>query len=300
MKVGVQLPLHVETSDGPAIRHFVAEVERLGYDSVWLGDHIVLPETIKDVSSYPYLWRFDPTISDLFPRKSFIEAATTAAYIAGASERLEIGVGVFVVPMREPVLLAKQLATIDVLSQGRLIAGLGAGWLREEFDSLGANYAERGARLDEYVEIMRTLWRGDQPVSFDGKFRSFEPLYCEPTPVRTGGIPLWVGGHTPAALKRCARFADGWHAIELSPAEFGQHAAALDGHIAARGRQSGDVVKSVATRLSLSPDADLGAAARTVADYAANGCDHLVVYATPSRSIDENLERFARLRTALG
>lgn len=300
MKVGVQLPLHVETADGPAIRRFITEVEELGYDSVWLGDHVVLPETIKDTSSYPYLWRFDASIDDLFPRKSFVEAASTAAYIAGVSQRLEIGVGVFVAPMREPVLLAKQLATIDVLSQGRLIAGLGAGWLREEFDSLGANYAERGARLDEYVEIMRTLWREEQPVSFDGKFRSFEPLFCQPTPVRKTGVPLWVGGHTPRALRRCARMGDGWQAIELSPDEFGRHAATLDRHLEAQGRAGAEVVKSVATRLSLSPGADVAAAARTVADYAANGCDHLVVYTTPSRSIEENLDRFRTLKSALG
>lgn len=294
MKIGLQLP--VFSTDGAAIREFAVAAESLGYDSVWTGDHYVIPALIE--APYPYAWRFADDIRDLFPVKSFLEAVALCGYVAGATDRLEIGVGVFVVPMRNPVALAKELATLDVLSGGRVIAGVGAGWLAEEFAALQVPYDERGARTDEWIEILRALWAPEQPVGFDGRFHSFDPVHCEPVPVTPGGPPIWIGGHTPAALRRCARHGDGWHAIELTPDDFAAATAQLDELLAAAGRAPADVARSVATRLRLGVD-DLGSAVETVAAYEAAGCDHLVVVSTASRSVAENVARAERLRAAL-
>lgn len=293
MKVGVQFPLNAREHDHDALRLFVGEVERLGFDSIWLGDHIVIPESIADMDSYPYRWRFSDDLDHFFPDKAFLEAVAVCGFIAGASTRVEIGVGVFVVPMRNPVELAKQLASIDVVSGGRLIAGVGAGWLREEFDALGMPYERRGARLEESIELMRKLWTGE-PVTFAGEFFSVRDITCLPRPARPEGPPVWLGGHSKIAFDRCVRMGSGWHAIELPPDEFEHHSRRLSERLVEAGRDPNEVVRSVACRLPLSGPS-LDEARSTVEAYREAGCDHLVVYATPTRSVVDNLERFGRL-----
>jgi probable F420-dependent oxidoreductase len=298
MKIGVQIPLGPGAGTSEPFRDYLHEIERLGYASVWLGDHIVIPKTIANMDSYPYGWRFSPDLGHFFPDKSFLEPISTCGFIAGATKRVEIGVGVFVVPMRNPVELAKELACIDVLAGGRLIAGVGAGWMEEEFVALDRPYKGRGARLDEAVALMRALWSGEV-TTFEGKYFQVRDIYCQPTPTRAEGPPIWVGGHTDLALDRCARYASGWHAIELPPDEFAHHSARLDERLATAGRDPGEVVRSVATRVRLSGP-DLDEARQTVKDYAAAGCEHLVLYTTPTRSIEENLERFQRFEREIG
>lgn len=294
MKLGLQIPIF--SADGPAIRDFAAAAEELEFDSVWTGDHFVIPARIE--APYPYAWRFSSGLEDLFPVRTFLEAVSLCGFVAGATTHLQIGVGVFVLPMRNPVAFAKELATLDVLSGGRVIAGVGSGWLAEEFAALGLPYEQRGARTDECVEILRALWSPEQPVSFQGRFHSFPPVYCEPVPVTPGGPPIWAGGHTDVALRRCARLATGWHAIELSPDDFARRSVKLDELLVAEGRAPGDVARTVATRLRLSGDS-LDEAIATLDAYAAAGCDHLVVNSTPSRSVGENIRRAERLRAAL-
>lgn len=295
MKLGLQIP--VFSKDGPAIREFAQAAESLGFDSVWTGDHFVIPAVVN--APYPYAWRFSSDIDDLFPIRNFLEAVALCGFVMGATTRLKFGVGIFVVPMRNPVAFAKELATLDVLSNGRIVVGVGAGWLEEEFEALGVPFANRGARTDEWVDIMRALWSAQQPVAYSGKFHSFREVYCEPIPVTPGGPPIWVGGHTEPALQRCARYASGWHAIELSPSEFAEHSARLDDLLQQCGRSSGDVVRTVATRLRLSGDS-IDQAIALVDEYSEVGCDDLIVMATPSRSVSDNIARAKRLRDALG
>ena len=290
MKIGVQFPFAAGPGNHDALRRLVIDVEELGYDSIWLGDHIIIPGEIANMDSYPYGWRFEPGLTHYFPNKSFLDAVSTCGFIAGATTRVEIGVGVFVVPMRNPLDLAKQLASIDVLSGGRLIAGVGAGWMKEEFDALGMPYAKRGARMVEAVALMRQLWSGE-PVTFKGDFYDIHDIYCLPRPTRPEGPPIWIGGHSDIALQRTVDFATGWHAIELSPDEFATYSRRLDEMLAAAGRDPREVIRSVAARFRLSGE-DLGEARDAVAAYAEAGCEHLVVYATPSRSVDENRERY--------
>lgn len=140
------------------------------------------------------------------------------AFIAGKTERLRLVTSVMILPYRNPVATAKTLATIDVLSRGRVTVGVGVGWLREEFEALGAaDFDRRGAVSDEYLRIFKALWT-ESPVSFAGEFYRFEDVRCLPEPVQKPHPPIWIGGHSKAALRRVARLGDGWHPVGANPA----------------------------------------------------------------------------------
>src|SRR5437899_10074626 len=140
------------------------------------------------------------------------------AFVAAKTTRLRLVTSVMIVPYRNPVLTAKALATIDVLSKGRVTLGVGVGWMREEFEALGApDFDRRGAVTDEYLRVFKTLWT-ESPASFSGRFYRFEALHCRPQPVQKPHPPIWVGGHSKAALRRAARFGDGWHPVGANAA----------------------------------------------------------------------------------
>jgi probable F420-dependent oxidoreductase len=155
------------------------------------------------------------------------------SYAAARTSRLRLGTSVLILPYRNPVVTAKMLATLDVLSNGRLTLGAGVGWMEEEFNALGLDtYRRRGAYSDECIRIFRELWTKDKP-SFQGEFHQFADIRCEPRPVQPGGIPIWVGGHTPQAIRRAARLGDGWQPLvqrppaDLPPAEMQEKIAQL-------------------------------------------------------------------------
>jgi probable F420-dependent oxidoreductase len=177
-------------------------MEELGFDSLWLADHVVVPTGYSSI--YPY------NAEGRLSTERFPEPLVSLALIAGVTRRIELGTGVLVLPQRNPILLAKQVATLDVLARGRLRLGVGVGWLREEFDALGAAFADRGARADEYIDAMRALWTTSAP-SFSGRYvnldGSFELL---PRPARHGGAGVVIGGHSAAAARRAARRGDGF------------------------------------------------------------------------------------------
>jgi len=176
-----------------------------------IADHIVFPVTIK--SRYPY------TVDGAFPGQGdALEQLALMAFIAAKTTRLRLVTSVMILPYRSPVATAKTLATIDVLSKGRVTVGVGVGWLREEFEALGApDFDRRGAVSDEYLRIFKTLWT-ESPASFTGEFHRFEHLRCLPQPVQKPHPPIWVGGHSRAALRRAAKLGDGWHPVGANPA----------------------------------------------------------------------------------
>jgi probable F420-dependent oxidoreductase len=209
MRYGFYLPTRGRSAEPDALETLVGRGEALGFHSTVIADHVVFPVSIA--SKYPY------TVSGAFPGGGdALEQLTLMSFVAAKSERLRLITSVMILPHRNPVLTAKMLATIDVLSRGRVTVGVGVGWLREEFAALGAaDFDRRGAVSDEYLGI--SLWT-QNPVSFRGEFYRFENLKCLPQPVQKPHPPIWIGGHSRAALRRVARHGDGWHPVGANPA----------------------------------------------------------------------------------
>ncbi len=178
--------------------------EELGFESVWTVEHVVVPSGYQ--STYPYSpdGRMPGGESVPIP-----DPLIWLAYVGAATTRLRLATGILILPQRNPVVLAKELATLDRLTRGRVELGVGVGWLREEFDALGVPFDERGARTDEYVDVLRRMWR-EPETSYDGKFTRFAPLKSFPKPATTDGPRIHIGGHTPAAARRAGRIGDGF------------------------------------------------------------------------------------------
>ena len=202
MKVGLAFASSI-TTDGPAVGDLCRRAEQLGFESVWGGEHVIMPDSIG--SSYPYT--ADGKIP-AEPDTSIPDPLIWLAYAAAAAPTLKLGTCILIVPQRNPLILAKELATLDQLSGGRVELGLGVGWMKEEFDALGVPWPRRGARNDEYIEAMRALWAAPH-AEYHGDFVDFEPATCSPRPVN-GNIPVIVGGDTDAAIRRAVRLADGY------------------------------------------------------------------------------------------
>ena len=212
MQYGLTLPGRgpLATPDNLAI---IAErAEELGYYMVLFGDHIVVPRHIT--STYPY------TADGAFPGSGSGEAMeqlTVLAFLAGQTHTIRLVTSVIIVPHRPPLVAAKALATLDVLSKGRLIVGIGVGWMREEFEALGLPpFAERGAVTDEYLRAFKELWTSEHPT-FEGQYCRFANMDFLPKPVQQPHPPIWVGGESPRALRRTATLANGWYPIGSNP-----------------------------------------------------------------------------------
>lgn len=177
--------------------------EESGFESLWGGEHVVLPTSIE--SAYPY--SADGKIPAV-PETPIPDPLIWLAFAAAAAPTLRLGTCILIVPQRNPLILAKELATLDRLSGGRVELGLGVGWMKEEFDALGVPWERRGARNDEYIAAMRALWAGPH-AEFHGEFVDFPPVTCSPRPVQES-IPILVGGDTEAAISRAVRIADGY------------------------------------------------------------------------------------------
>ncbi len=240
MKYGFYLPTRGPSATPDDLATLVARAEALGFHSVMIADHIVFPTEIK--SKYPY------TVTGAFPgHGDAIEQLTLMSFIAAKTERLRLVTSVMVLPHRNPVITAKILASIDFLSKGRVTVGVGVGWMREEFEALSApDFDQRGPVSNEFLEIFKKLWCEDV-VEHQGEFYQFKAIRCEPKPVQRPHPPIWIGGHSKAALRRTARYGDGWHpvganaAVPLSPAEITPMMAELKALTEAEGRDYGAI-----------------------------------------------------------
>ena len=202
MKVGLAFASSIAV-DGAAALDICRRADSLGFESVWGGEHVIIPDEI--VSKYPYT--ADGKIP-AEPDTPVPDPLIWLAFAAAAAPNLRLGTCILIVPQRNPLILAKELATLDQLSGGRVELGLGVGWLKEEFDALGVPWDRRGARNDEYIEAMRELWKAPH-ASFEGEFVNFDRVTCSPRPV-SGNIPVIVGGDSKAAINRAVRLADGY------------------------------------------------------------------------------------------
>jgi len=203
IRIGAKLPHSGPLPARLGLDRMAARLEAAGFDSMWVSDHVVFPHEVR--SRYPFAadgrvtWRVDV---------DYIEPVIALSAISPATSRAELGTSVLILPMRNPVLFAKQAACIDVLSRGRFVLGVGAGWLREEFDALAANFEERGSILEEWLEIARACWTGSAGPYEGRHYRLPEAIYCRPVPERVP--PVLIGGMSRAALERAGRIADGW------------------------------------------------------------------------------------------
>src|SRR3989441_5156211 len=197
MKVGVFLPVSGRAASG-VLMEAARRAEALGFASVWAADRIVTPWQIDTPYPYSADQRFIVP-----PDAPFLEPLTCLAYLAGGTEKIALGMSVLVMPYRHPLYWAKIATTIDHLSRGRLILGVGVGWMAEEFDALGAPFKERGAVADEQLEVLRRLWEEERP-SFEGRYYRFREVGFSPKPLQTPRIPLWVGGEGARAQRRAA------------------------------------------------------------------------------------------------
>ncbi len=202
MKVGLAFGSSIAVEGNDAIE-LCRVAEECGFESVWGGEHVILPDTI--LSKYPYT---EDGKIPAEPDTPIPDPLIWLAYIAAAAPTLRLGTCILIVPQRNPLVLAKELATLDQLSGGRVELGLGVGWLQEEFEALGIPWERRGARNDEYIAAMRALWSGPH-AEFHGNFVDFDPATCSPRPIN-GDIPIIVGGDSEAALRRAVKIADGY------------------------------------------------------------------------------------------
>jgi probable F420-dependent oxidoreductase len=201
MKFGVWIPNCRDLATPEIIRRTAVRAEQLGYDSIWVSDHVVVPNA--------YVNRFGAAIFD---------PLITLAVAAGETTRVLLGTTVLIVPYRNPVLAAKMISSLDALSGGRVVLGIGAGWVPEESAMLGVAFDERGPMTDEYLRAMRELWTNTAP-SFAGKYTRFSDLHFEPKPVQRPHPPIWVGGHGRPSLRRAVEIGTAWHPINRSVEE---------------------------------------------------------------------------------
>jgi probable F420-dependent oxidoreductase len=264
VKAGVLIPNAGPKATPAHIVEVASLAERLGYHSVWVTDHVILPHSVD--SYYPYRkngrWDYPATTNWLDPLLALSWAGAVAP-------NLWLGTSVLVAPLRNPVLLAKQVATLDHLSGGRLLLGLGAGWMEEEFDRVGTSFDDRGSRLVEMVELMRSLWSGET-VDFHGRFWQLGGAQMYPRPVH-GQVPIAFGGHTDAALRRVARIADAWQPTQITVGELRDGIGRLRRYCEARDRDPDSVT------LMARPGNVYEVDAETHAIHQELGIDHIIL-----------------------
>ena len=204
MKLGLMFVNSGRFSEPRLFTHLAQTAERTGFESLWTVEHVVIPQDYK--SPYPY------SSSGKIPGREEVpipDPLLPLAYAAAITKTIKLATGILILPQRHPLYVAKEVATLDVLSGGRMMLGIGSGWLKEEFEALGLDFSTRGARTDETIQAMRVLWR-ENPSSFRGKHISFEPVKSFPKPVQKNGIPIYIGGNSIPAIRRAARYGDGF------------------------------------------------------------------------------------------
>ncbi|HEY6363682.1 MAG TPA: LLM class F420-dependent oxidoreductase [Candidatus Binatia bacterium] len=306
MDFGLHLPASSPEVKSPDLVRFVKQAEALGFYCVTVADHVIVPKHIS--IPYPY------TVDGKYPGSGYhLETLSTMSFLAGATQRIRFITSVMIAPYRNPIITAKMLASLDVLSQGRVIVGLGVGWMKEEFENLKTPpFSERGRVTEEYIKAFRELWTKDNP-SFNGKYCNFSDIIFLPKPVQQPTIPIWIGGHSKSALRRAAELGDGWHpiggvpTIPLEPEDMKRDREILAGYAQKAGRDSKDIRVALKGSLfdrekQIAPGKRrrfLGNAeeiASDIRDYRAAGVDTMIFdvrRATPTETL-ERMEWMAR------
>jgi probable F420-dependent oxidoreductase len=300
MKYGFSLVVRGQDATRETFDAMVQKAEALGFDSLWASDHLVIPP--RRVSRYP------GTPDGDFPpawRERYWDQFTVLTYLAARTSRLTLGTSVCILPMHHPIEVAAKVADLDQLLDGRFVFGVGVGWFQEEFEALGWPFQERGPRTTEGLLIMKALWTQDRP-SFRGRFYEFDGVSFSPKPVSRPHTPIWIGGESPAALRRVAEIGNGWHPFHMSAERFRNGLEALRRHVGEAGRSMSEIALSVKVLLAFResvPGVDRppcqGSASQIAGDikrYQDLGVGHLVFdYAPETRAHAlHTMERFAQ------
>ncbi|MFP6634501.1 MAG: LLM class F420-dependent oxidoreductase [Dehalococcoidia bacterium] len=209
---GTSMPSRGDMASPANLRTLAQRAESLGFDSAWVSDHIILPRSVD--SFYPYAAN---GVATFRPDEDYYEPLAALNFLAGCTQKIRLGTHVLILPYRNPVLTAKMISTLDVLSEGRFILGAGVGWMEEEFKAPGLDtFAQRGAVTDEYIQLFKELWTKDNP-EFQGEHYQLSESGFQPKPVQKPHPPIWIGGHTNPAIRRAAKYGDGWMPIGLRP-----------------------------------------------------------------------------------
>lgn len=267
MKFGIALPNFGKYAAKEDILEIAVLAEELGYDSLWTSDHVVIPDSHKGFGDVFY----DPLI--------------TLGFVAAGTGKIALGTSVLILPYRNPVVTAKMISTLDTLSRGRVILGVGAGWLEDEFRALGVSYKDRGSVTDEYIEAFKELWTGDNPV-FNGEHLAFSNIKFLPKPSQKPHPPIWVGGGSPRAIERAVHCGQGWHPVGLTPKELREKVNYLNELLPEEKRES--FVISLRRNLEINESKEFGEEdtlrggaekiIRGVEEYREAGVSHLVLH----------------------
>jgi probable F420-dependent oxidoreductase len=231
MKFGFSLIVRGNEATPDTFARIAERAEALEIDSLWCSAHVIVPPQVKSGyilipgRKHPEHWK-----------ECYWEPFTVLSYLSGLTSKITLGTSVVIVPMHNPIELAKQVAEVDQLSGGRFVFGVGVGWFEEEFEVLGQDFHNRGARTDEALDLMKALW-SDDPVSFDGRYHQVAEAFFSPKPRQRPSPPIWVAGGSKAALRRAARCADAWHPVRPTFEYLRQARADLNGYLAEAGRK---------------------------------------------------------------
>ncbi len=238
--------------------------EKIGLDSIWMGEHVVL----FDKTETPYPGSADGKLP-VPEGGGMLDTVATFGYLAACTKTLRFGTGITLLPQRNPVYTAKEFATLDWLTGGRIDFGIGVGWCKEEVEACGYDFSTRGRRCDEILEMMQQLWT--EPLAeFHGEFYDLEPCRMDPKPLQKPHIPIIVGGHSPAGFKRAAKYGAGWYGFQLDLENTASIITALDAALAEEGRSRDDFELIITPPYRVSVD--------TVKGYADLGVDRLIVH----------------------
>ncbi|MGE5303817.1 MAG: LLM class F420-dependent oxidoreductase [Alphaproteobacteria bacterium] len=295
MRLGIALPHFGPYATPQAIVAVARKAEALGFASLWVLDRLLWP--IEPVSKYPGNSRGEMPS----PMQNTYDPFVVLSFAAAHTQKLSLGTSVLVAAYRSPAVTAKMAATLDLLSNGRVILGLGVGWSADEFAAVGRSLEERNQQADEFIEVLRELWKTGESF-FEGKFYRIPRSLFLPKPLQSSGPPIWIGGNSERALRRVATHGDGWHPTSRMPiVEMTEKITRVRDAASKRGRKAEDIALTL--RWNAFPDlavpANRSAVAQKLRDYRAAGVEHICIdfnipQPTSMNAIDENMERLMR------
>lgn len=292
MKFGVCIPHYGRPIDVDGLTQMAVKAEEMGFDSVWVTDHIIVPHVIPDRPDIVY--RYD-----------MLEPLTLLSHLGAVTRRVSIGTSVVILPYRNPIVLAKAIATADVLSRGRVIFGAAVGWMEGEFQALKAPFADRGKVSNEYLRLLKELWTNPNPT-FEGEHFQFSDVTFSPMPVQQPHPPIWIGGRSRAGVRRAVAYGDFWHPSQMGPKEVSAMTAYLKRHSASVGRQTPPQISvrgRALTFANTSPSSERlplqGTTRDVISDvegYAKAGVSHIIMEIAGDTYADKfrTMERFTK------